>query len=152
MQGNTIENHYGNGIRCQGPQVSFSPFITSSFNQKRPQDYIYETPVYDQSVDENGNLINPGDILYYQENYSGNKDSLGLNFGAALTFTFPLDNRFQDACLKSATTQEKIQQQILQRLYEHQTIILGTHIQLQDQVLNMMDRLYLLQTQLSLKL
>ena len=115
LQGNTIENHYGNGIRCQGPQVSFSPFITSSFNQKRPQDYIYETPVYDQSVDENGNLINPGDILYYQENYSGNKDSLGLNFGAALTFTFPLDNRFQDACLKSATTQEKIQQQILSK-------------------------------------
>ena len=113
LQGNTIENHYGNGIRCQGPQVSFSPFITSSFNQKRPQDYTYDTPVYDPSVDEDGNLINPGDILYYQENYSGNKDSLGLNFGAALTFTFPLDNRFQDACLKSATTQEKIQQQIL---------------------------------------
>ena len=71
------------------------------------------TPVYDPSVDEDGNLINPGDILYYQENYSGNKDSLGLNVGAALTFTFPLDQRFQNACLKSATTQEKIQNQIL---------------------------------------
>lgn len=78
-------------------------------------DYIYETPVYDQSVDDSGNLINPGKILYYQQNYSGNKDSLGVNFGAALTFTFPLDNRFQDACLKSATTQEKIQQQILSK-------------------------------------
>ena len=39
-----------------------------------------------------------------------------------------------------------------QRLYEQQTIILGTHIQLQDQVLSMMDRLSLLQMQLSLKL
>ena len=115
LQGNTIENHYGNGIRCQGPQVSFSPFVTSSFNQKRPQDYTYQTPVYDPSVDDDGNLVNPGKILYYQENYSGNKDSLGLNVGAALTFTFPLDNRFQDACLKSATTQEKIQQQILSK-------------------------------------
>jgi len=115
LQGNTIENHYGNGIRCQGPQVSFSPFITSSFNQKRPQDYTYHTPVYDPSVDEDGNLINPGNILYYQENYSGNKDSLGLNVGAALTFTFPLDQRFQNACLKSATTQEKIQSQILSK-------------------------------------
>ena len=115
LQGNTIENHYGNGIRCQGPQVSFSPFVTSSFNQKRPQDYTYQTPVYDPSVDEDGNLINPGNILYYQENYSGNKDSLGLNVGAALTFTFPLDQRFQDACLKSATTQEKIQSQILSK-------------------------------------
>ena len=95
--------------------MSFSPFITTSFNQKRPLDYIYETPVYDPSVDEDGNLINPGKILYWQQNYSGNKDSLGLNFGAALTFTFPLDQRFQDACLKSATTQEKIQSQILSK-------------------------------------
>ena len=115
MQGNTIENHYGGGIRCQSPQVSFSPFLTTAFNQKRPQDYTYSTPVYDPSVDDDGNLINPGKILYYQENYSGNKDSLGLNVGAALTFTFPLDNRFQDACLKSATTQEKIQHQILSK-------------------------------------
>ena len=115
LQGNTIENHYGNGIRCQGPQMSFSPFVTTSFNQKRPFDYTYETPVYDPSVDDDGNLINPGKILYYQQNYSGNKDSLGLNVGAALTFTFPLDQRFQDACLKSATTQEKIQSQILSK-------------------------------------
>ena len=115
LQGNTIENHYGNGIRCQGPQMSFSPFVTTSFNQKRPFDYTYETPVYDPSVDDDGNLINPGKILYYQQNYSGNKDSLGLNVGAALTFTFPLDQRFQDQCLKAATTQEKIQSQILSK-------------------------------------
>ena len=113
LQGNTIENHYGNGIRCQGPQVSFSPFVTSSFNQKRPQDYTYQTPVYDPSVDDDGNLINPGKILYYQENYSGNKDSLGLNFGIAATFSIPLGSAYQDACLRSATTQEKIQNQIL---------------------------------------
>ena len=95
--------------------MSFSPFVTTSFNQKRPQDYTYMTPVYDPSVDDSGNLINPGDILYYQQNYSGNKDSLGLNVGAALTFTFPLDQRFQNHCLKAATTQEKIQHQILSK-------------------------------------
>ena len=115
LGGPFVENHYGNGIRCSGPQMSFSPFVTTSFNQKRPQDYTYMTPVYDPSVDEDGNLINPGDILYYQENYSGNKDSLGLNVGAALTFTFPLNQRFQNACLKCATTQEKIQAQILSK-------------------------------------
>lgn len=95
--------------------MSLSPFVTTAFNQKRPQDYIYHTPVYDMSVDEDGNLLNAGDILYYQQNYSGNKDSLGINFGAALTFTFPLDQRFQDQCLKAATTQEKIQHQILSK-------------------------------------
>jgi len=116
LQGNTIENHFGNGIICQGPQMSFSPFVTTSFNQKRPQDYTYLTPVYNDATDpETGELTNPGEILFYRENYSGNKDSLGLNFGAALTFTFPLDNRFQNACLKSATTQEKIRNQILSK-------------------------------------
>ena len=38
-----------------------------------------------------------------------------MNVGAALTFTFPLDQRFQNACLKSATTQEKIQSQVLSK-------------------------------------
>jgi hypothetical protein len=96
--------------------MSFSPFVTTSFNQKRPFDYTYLTPVYNDATDpDTGELTNPGEILFYRENYSGNKDSLGLNFGAALTFTFPLDNRFQDACLKSATTQEKIQSQILSK-------------------------------------
>ena len=78
-------------------------------------DYTYETPYYNQAVDDDGNLTNAGEILFYQENYSGNKDSLGLNVGVALTFNIPLDRRFQDACLKSATTQEKIQRQILSK-------------------------------------
>ena len=115
LGGPFVENHYGNGIRCSGPQMSFSPFVTTSLNQKRPQDYIYETPVYDPSVDDDGNLLNPGKILYYQENYSGNKDSLGLNVGAALTFTFPLDNRFQDACLGAANTQIQLQRMELSK-------------------------------------
>jgi len=115
LGGPFVENHYGNGIVCSGPQMSISPFVTTAFNQKRPFDYTYLTPVYDNTTDDEGNLVNAGDILYYQENYSGNKDSLGINFGAALTFTFPLDQRFQNQCLKSATTQEKIQSQILSK-------------------------------------
>ena len=111
-----VENQYGNGIVCSGPQMGFSPFVTTTFNQRRPQDYTYQTPVYDNTDANNDNVPdNPGNILYYQQNYSGNKDSLGLNVGAALTFTFPLDQRFQDQCLKAATTQEKIQSQILSK-------------------------------------
>ena len=56
---------------------------------------------------------NPGNVLYYQENYSGNKDSLGLNVGFALTFNIPLDKRFQDSCLDAANTQIKLQKQEL---------------------------------------
>ena len=115
LGGPMVENSYGNGIVCSGPQMSISPFAYSNLNIKRPMDYIYETPYYNQAVDDDGNLTNAGEILFYQENYSGNKDSLGLNVGVALTFNIPLDKRFQDACLKSATTQEKIQRQILSK-------------------------------------
>ena len=94
--------------------MTVSPFVTTSFNQKRPMDYIYHTPVYDPTdANDDGVPDNPGNVLYYQENYSNNKDSLGLNFGFALTFNIPLDNRFQDSCLNAANTQINLQKQEL---------------------------------------
>ncbi len=114
LGGPMVENQYGAGIVCSGPQMGISPFVTTTYNQRRPQDYIYHTPVYDNTDANNDNVPdNPGNILYYQENYSGNKDSLGLNFGIALTFNIPLDNRFQDSCLDAANTQIQLQKQEL---------------------------------------
>lgn len=107
------ENTYGNGIKCSGATLSISPFATTSVAIKRPQDYIFHTPVYNEAADEDGNLTNAGEILFYRENYSGNKDATSFNFGIAATISVPLDRRFQDACLKSATTQEKIMRQQL---------------------------------------
>ena len=82
--------------------MTVSPFVTTSFNQKSDHRTTYiNTPVYDPTdANDDGVPDNPGNILYHQENYSGNKDSLGLNFGFALTFNIPLDNRFQDSCLR----------------------------------------------------
>ena len=113
LQGNLIESQFGNGVVCQNSMLTISPFVTTTYNQKRPQDLRYETPVYNMATDDNGNLTNAGEILYHQENYSANKDNLGINFGIAATFSIPLGRAYQDACLKSATTQEKIQNQIL---------------------------------------
>ena len=113
LQGNLIESQFGGGIVCQNSMLTISPFVTTTFNQKRPQDLRYTTPVYNMATDDNGNLTNAGEILYDQENYSANKDNLGINFGIAATFSIPLGSAYQDACLRSATTQEKIQNQIL---------------------------------------
>ena len=113
LTGPMTENTYGNGIKCSGTTLSISPFATTSVAIKRPQDYIFHTPVYNEAADENGNLTNAGEILFYRENYSGNKDSTSLNFGIAATISVPLDRRFQNACLKSATTQERIMRQQL---------------------------------------
>ena len=115
LTGPMTENTYGNGIKCSGATLSISPFATTSVAIKRPQDYTYLTPVYNEATDSDGNLTNAGEILFYRENYSGNKDATSFNFGIAATISFPLDKRFQDACLKSATTQEKIQRQILSK-------------------------------------
>ena len=113
LQGNLIESQFGGGVVCQNSMLTISPFVTTTFNQKRPQDLRYTTPVYNLATDEQGNLTNAGEILYHQENYSANKDNLGINFGIAATFSIPLGSAYQDACLRSATTQEKIQNQIL---------------------------------------
>ena len=115
LTGPMTENTYGNGIKCSGATLSISPFATTSVAIKRPQDYIYHTPVYNDATDSNGNLTNAGEILFHRENYSGNKDATSFNFGIAATISVPLDKRFQNACLKSATTQEKIQRQILSK-------------------------------------
>ena len=113
LQGNLIESQFGGGVVCQNSMLTISPFVTTTYNQKRPQDLRYSTPVYNMATDDSGNLTNAGEILYQQENYSANKDNLGINFGIAATFSIPLGRAYQDACLKSATTQEKIQNQIL---------------------------------------
>ena len=115
LTGPMTENSYGNGIQCSGATLSISPFATTSVAIKRPQDYTYLTPVYNEATDSNGNLTNAGEILFHRENYSGNKDATSFNFGIAATISVPLDKRFQNACLKSATTQEKIQRQILSK-------------------------------------
>ena len=115
LTGPMTENTYGNGIKCSGATLSVSPFATTSVAIKRPQDYIYHTPVYNEATDDDGNLTNAGEILFFRENYSGNKDATSFNFGIAATISVPFDKRFQNACLKSATTQEKIQRQILSK-------------------------------------
>ena len=80
---------YGNGIVCSGPQMGISPFVTTTCNQIGHRTIFTillftttQMQIYDDVPD------NPGNILYYQENYSGNKDSLGLNFGFHLLLIF----------------------------------------------------------------
>ena len=43
------ENSYGAGSQCSGATLSVSPFATTSVAIKRPQDYIFPTPVYNEA-------------------------------------------------------------------------------------------------------
>ena len=116
INGNMTTQQFGNNIVCQGATLSLSPFITFGANYRKPFRDYYKTPFYDPTdANDDGVPDNPGDILFYQENYSGtNKDSYAINTGFSLNFTIPLDRTLQSTCEKAATTQVKLQQQILE--------------------------------------
>jgi len=116
LTGNMTTNQFGNNIVCQGSTLTFSPFITFGSNYRKPFDHYYETPFYDPTdANDDGVPDNPGDILFYQQNYSGtNKDSFAINTGFSLNFTIPLDRSLQTTCEEAATTQVLLQQQILE--------------------------------------
>ena len=103
LQGNLIQNQYGGGVVCQGPMLTFSPFVTDSHSYSEPKEYWYQQPVYNDD----------GTILYYQDVRTGQKDNFSLNVGASLTFSMPLDKRFQERCLKNAKLQGEHQQQLI---------------------------------------
>ena len=103
LQGNLIQNQYGGGVVCQGPMLTFSPFITDSHTFQKPREYLYDAPVYDDD----------GNIIYHQQTRTGQKDNFSLNLGASLTFSMPLDRRFQQRCLKNAKLQGEHQQQLI---------------------------------------
>ena len=114
LQGPFHTNTYGNGIQCQGTTLSVTPFITGALSLKRPYEDFYQDPVYDTSdANDDGIIDNPGNVLYFKDIRTGQKDSHSITGGISATISVPLDKRFTERCLSSATTQEKIQLQIL---------------------------------------
>ena len=103
LQGNLIQNSMGGSIICQGPMLTFSPFVTDSHTWQKPKEYWFDSPVYDDD----------GNITYYQANRTGQKDNHSVNLGASLTFSMPLDTSLQRRCKQAADTQIARQQQAL---------------------------------------
>ena len=112
LQGPYITNTYGGGIQCQGPTVNITPFVTGSLSQQHPFESFYDEPVYDMSTDDDGNLINPGNILYYMPTRTGQKNNTNLSVGFSATFSHPLDKKLQDQCKEAVSTQIALQQQL----------------------------------------
>ena len=107
-------NAYGPGISCQGPTLNISPFVTTSKSYALPFTDTVRTPYYDPTDDdENGVPDNPGNILYYQELPSGQKNNHALNFGVSATVSIPLDGGLQERCKASADTHTALQRQLL---------------------------------------
>ena len=113
LQGPYVTNSYGNGVSCQGPTLNITPFVTGSNSWKDPYEDYWDSPVYDMTTDDDGNLNNPGSILYYVPTRTGQKANNNVSLGISATVSIPLDKRHHEGCLRAATTQTKLTQQIL---------------------------------------
>ena len=111
LQGPYITNTYGGGIQCQGPTVNFTPFVTGSASSQKPFEDYWDSPVYDMTTDDDGNLNNPGDILYYVPTRTGQKDNYNISVGFSATWSTPQDKKLQALCKEAAAANIALMQQ-----------------------------------------
>ena len=122
LQGPYITNTYGSGIQCQGPTLNITPYITGAASAQKPFEPSYMDPVYDVTdnfgaFDENGNpmgdgiLDNPGDVIFYKNTRTGQKDSYNLSVGVSATWSIPQDRKLQDQCKEAAAANIELMQQ-----------------------------------------
>ena len=114
LQGTAISNVYGAGIQCQGPTLTITPYMNNAKSFGRPYEYSYPDPVYDLSdLDDDGRLDNPGDVLFFKDTRTGQKDNYNWNLGMSIQATIPLDGGLQERCKAAVDTQLALQQQAL---------------------------------------
>ena len=64
----------------------------------------YPDPVYDLSdLDDDGHLDNPGDVLFFKDTRTGQKDQHNWNFGLSVQATIPLDGGYRHVVKKLLT-------------------------------------------------
>ena len=113
LQGPYITNQYGNGIACQGPTMNITPYLTGTGSFKRPFEHTYLDPVYDvHDANDDGQIDNPGNVLYYVPTRTGQQDGYNLSAGVSATWSRPLDKEAREKCMEAAATQIAYQQQL----------------------------------------
>ena len=114
LQGNAIQNVYGSGISCQGPTLTVTPYMNNAKSFGRPFESSYPDPVYDLTdLDDDGRLDNPGDVLFFKDTRTGQKDNYNWNLGMSIQATIPLDGGLQERCKAAVDTQLALQKQLL---------------------------------------
>ena len=107
-----LTNSYGNGIQCQGPILTVTPYVNRSKSWQLPFEDYYGDPVYDLSDrDDNGILDNPGSVLYEMPTRTGQKDSHNWSGGLSMQVTIPLDGGLQERCKAMVDVNIKLHQQ-----------------------------------------
>ena len=102
----------GDGIRCSGTTLTINPFISKVNTWKDPFEPYYQENVYDDSTDDDGNLINPGGVLYTKPIRTGQaENNLSFNYGITATIAVPLDRRMTNNCVAAMNSRVKYLEQ-----------------------------------------
>ena len=102
----------GDGIRCSGTTLTINPFISKVNTWKDPFEPTYQENVYDDSTDADGNLTNPGGVLYTKPIRTGQaRNNLSFNYGITATVAVPLDRRMTNRCVAAMNTRVKYLEQ-----------------------------------------
>ena len=103
LQGPYITNTYGSGIQCQGATMNVTPYVTGGMAFKRPYEAYYDDPVYDvHDADDDGQIDNPGNILYYMPTRTNQSDSYNVSLGLSATWSRPIDKKLPEQCKEAA--------------------------------------------------
>ena len=103
LQGPYITNTYGSGIQCQGATMNVTPYVTGGAAFKKPWEPYYDEPVYDvHDADDDGQIDNPGNILYYMPTRTNQSDNYNVSVGVSATWSRPLDKKLQEQCKQAA--------------------------------------------------
>ncbi len=108
QSGSFMYQELGDGIRCSGTTLTINPFISKVNTWKDPFEPYYQENVYDDSTDADGNLTNPGGVLYTKPIRTGQaKNNLSFNYGITATIAVPLDRRMVNNCVAAQTSRVK---------------------------------------------
>ena len=97
--GSFMYQELGDGIRCSGTTLTINPFVANVNSWKDPYEPYYMENIYDDSTDGDGNLLNPGSVLFQKPVRTGQpKNNLSKNFGITATIAMPLDREAVKRC------------------------------------------------------
>ena len=112
LQGPYITNTYGNGIQCQGPTMNVTPYATFTASAQKPYEAWWDSPVYNMiDANDDGVPDNPGEILYFTPNRTGQKDNYNVGLGVSATWSKPLDKELQQQSKDAASANIALMQQ-----------------------------------------
>jgi len=110
-----FQNTYGNGIQCQGPTLTVTPYVNRSKSWQLPYVDYFPDPVYDLSdLDEDGVLDNPGRVLYTMPTRTGQKDTHNWSGGLSIQATIPLDGGLQERCKAMVDANIRLHRQVVE--------------------------------------